>query len=125
MVSAVMTFALVGCGVVQTEPPRNASADGPRRDASRQERQENRDRRDRTDEAAQPQLVAPIARKAIERKVQNKKVANVACTSKFMRLQAGFVTQCTATLDDVGSGWTLTFIDDAGAYSLVRRPDEQ
>jgi hypothetical protein len=119
----MLTFFLVSCGIVQTEPSRSALADGPRRDASRQERQEKRARADK--EAAQPQLVAPIARKAIERKVQNKKVANVACTSKFMRLQAGFVTQCTATLDDVESGWTLTFIDNAGAYSLVRRPDER
>jgi len=66
--------------------------------------------------------VVPIARKAIERTLPKANIADVVCTSEVMYVSKGAVANCTATVDDVPSGWRLTFVDASGAHTVARRP---
>jgi hypothetical protein len=77
----------------------------------------------RVDEVVSRLRVVPIARKAIEQAlVHPGLITDVVCTSKLMYVSDGAVTHCTALVNDVASGWTLTFFDAAGTYRLVRTP---
>jgi hypothetical protein len=100
---------LVGCGVVDS-----ARGDGGR--------EAQLDEPIRLDQVVSQVRVVSIAREAIELRLPLKTIAGVVCTSEVMYVSEGSVTNCTATVDDVASGWTLTFRDSAGAYSLSRRP---
>ena len=76
-----------------------------------------------TDEDVASRLhIVPIARTAIEQRFVHAKISDVACASTHMYVSAGAVTDCTATINDVASGWTLTFRDATGSSTLVRRP---
>lgn len=108
-VCAVLALASVGCGAVEAGSP-----DG--------DAQAQRDGSFRANEVLSRLPVVPIARKAIRDKLPNSTVTDVACTSDVMYVSKGAITQCTARVDDVPSGWVLTFRDANGAYQLARRP---
>lgn len=102
---AVITIALGACG----------TDDAGRRDGAQ-------DGSIRVAQVASHMPVIPIARKAIERRLPQAKIADVACTSEVMYVSKGAIANCTATVDGVPSGWRLTFLDASGAHSLARRP---
>jgi hypothetical protein len=105
---AALGLTLIGCGAEA------GSGDGVR-DASL-------DGSTPVSEVVSQVRVVPIARKAIEQRLPNKTIADVMCTSEVVYVSEGSVTRCTATVDGVLSGWTLTFRDAAGGYDLARRP---
>ena len=74
------------------------------------------------DEVTSRLRVVPIARKAIERTRSHKSVADVACTAQVMYVFEGAIAQCTATVNHEATGWTLTFHDAAGTYTLASIP---
>lgn len=79
---------------------------------------------DPVDEVVSQLRVVPIARKAIERKLGDKEITDVVCTSTLMYVSEGAVTHCTASINDQASGWTLTFLDAAGEHELTRKSGE-
>lgn len=109
LVCAALALALVGCGAGEV---------GGRDDA----REAQREKSIRSDAVVSQVRVVPIAREAIERRLPREQVTVVVCTSEVMYVSDGSVTQCTAEVNDVATGWTLTFRDSAGAYRLASRP---
>jgi hypothetical protein len=102
---AALALACVGCGA--DEPGRHDGVqDGPNRVA----------------QVSSQMRVAPTARVAIQRMVPRADVANVACAPEVIYFSEGAVANCTAKVDNVLSGWRLSFLDASGAHSLARRP---
>lgn len=104
-VSAALLLLCVGCG----------ADDAGRRDGGL-------DVSTRAAQVTSQMHVVPIARKAIERTLPKANIADVVCTSEVMYVSKGAVANCTATVDDVPSGWRLTFVDASGAHTVARRP---
>jgi hypothetical protein len=105
-VFATLVIACAGCGAVEA---------GGREGNSQGESI-------RADEVISRLPVVPIARQAIQDRLPKSTVTDVACTSEVMYVSEGSMTNCTARVDNVPSGWILTFRDADGAYQLARRP---
>ena len=109
LVCLALALVSAGCGTVE------AGA----RDGDGQGRREGSVR---VNEVMSQLRVVPIALEAIQKASPKKKVTDVRCTSDVMYVSEGSVAQCSARLDGVASGWTLTFRDPTGDHRLTRRP---